>query len=111
MSDVDNFDHVKKFSEQIKANHGKRVKMQDEMAKIYLMDVDEGALKGDQEGVKVTLSPKSRNKLQGALRLLIATEPDFSLDAKQNSSVVMDMSDQLEKAAERIFKTTKHYHL
>ena len=103
----DEFLRISKHCETLKTTHGPRVEMQDAMVDAFLLKWDEEkATKDVMEGVKITLSPDIRNRILGAVRLLIATAPQFKLSSNLNVQAVMDISSTLEEIALRMFNAS-----
>src|SRR3990167_3686639 len=96
---------IQEYAQQLKSVHSKRNTMFDALEKAYLMNWDEEKrLKDRVEHVKITRSPDFRNKILGAVRLLIATDPAFSIPKELNTEDTMEVADGLEQAADRIYK-------
>ena len=79
-------------------DNSKRNLMYDEMDKLYWMTWDEESKVSDQmNNIKVTRSPLARNSIMGAMRLLTATEPTFSVPHDINDPLVVEQSSTIEK--------------
>lgn len=91
--------------QQLKGVYSQRNKMYDEMERIFLMDwTDEERVKNVMQGVKITKSPDARNALLGAHRLMIATEPQFSIPNELNTPQVMQTASKIERAASAMWR-------
>lgn len=95
------FEEVQTYAKQIKDSFGDRDDLYDEMDKIYLLDT------GDLPSatwIKQTLSPDPRNAIQGAVRLLTATDPKWAVPRdKNNSQITEEQAGEIEKAAAMIW--------
>jgi len=60
----------------------------------------------DENDIKLTYSPDARNRLLGSVRLLIATDPEFSVPSDENSPSSQDVAGKLEKMAKIMFQAS-----
>lgn len=80
--------------------HAQRISMCNAIEKMFLMEwEDEKPSTTGKEWIKLTISPEARNKAIGAIRLMTATDPKFSVPFDKNSQDGKDKSSKLEKAA------------
>jgi hypothetical protein len=80
-------------------SYDKRDEMQADMQSIYLMDLDKDIPESSTQHQKLTISPDITNKLQGAQRLLVSTEPQFSMPYEENDTQAQEASGWMEKSA------------
>lgn len=110
---MQSFDEVKKLCEDIRPAFNLRDKANTEMENIYLLQ-NPGDLP-DAAHIKRTLSPDGRNALQGAVRLLTAADPKWSVPEEMNellddsSSSVEKLADAIWQAASRTQGRPRHY--
>lgn len=98
--DLSVFGKIRDRSVETEQNHSKRVEMCNELEKMFLMEwEDEKPTTAGKEWIKTTISPEARNKALGAIRLMTATDPTFSVPFEKNDQQGKDMSSKLEKAA------------
>ena len=91
---------VQQYAQDLKSRHSARNAMDNEMENIFLMTWDEtGRIRRRDEDAKITTSPRSRNSLLGAQRLLTVTEPTFSISKDVNTEYVVQYGEGLEQAA------------
>ena len=108
------FEEVKASAANLQSAYGERDTIFDEVEKIFLMDDAELPSKS---WIKESKSPAGRNKLLGAVRLLTAADPVWSVPRDKNSDKIEQKdASNLEKAASmmwiasgRIKKTQVHY--
>ena len=85
--DPKKFKEVREDAAQMESDDSKRNKMYDAMDALYWMTWQEEKVVTDQmKNVKVTRSPLARNSIMGAMRLLTATEPTFSVPHDINNA-------------------------
>jgi len=97
---TEEFGAIKTRCENLVQEMGSRDTQCDKMERIFLMDWDEEAeVARKQENIRITKSPDPRNKTIGALRLLAAGDPAFSVPEEKNVKSVVDISDKLERWA------------
>lgn len=99
------FKPVKALHDHLKKENGKRVALQNQFEKMFLMYWDEaGAIERlGGKNLRVTISPSARNKVLGAMRLLMGTDPLFKVPKDENPTKVGDMADKLEAAAQLLY--------
>ena len=86
------------------ADHSQRIEMCDAIEKMFLMEwEDEKPETAGKDWIKLTISPDARNKALGAIRLMTATDPKFSVPFDKNSKDGKEQSSKLEKAASAIW--------
>lgn len=93
-----NFQDVVQQAHDLQAQYASRNTLYDEMEEMFFMESSETSrMEQVMENVKITLSPDARNALLGAVRLLIATDPVFSMTKDTND--IGDSTDKIEKFA------------
>jgi hypothetical protein len=109
------FEDIKVHAEKIAENYSERDALCTEMENMFLLE--DSNLPNDSY-IKETLAPDPRVTLLGAVRLLTAADPEFSVPNEFNSVEVRKKSSPLEKAAKamwyassRIRKKPIHYDL
>lgn len=111
------FNLIQQQATQLTSNFANRNTTFTELEKMFFMD-DEDIQKTAKamDNGKLTLSPDARNQLLGAVRLMIATDPQFSIPKDENEDVDDDTADEVEKfaqqmwnAAGRIYGVPIHY--
>jgi len=94
------FNSVKLRCQKMVEDMGERNSYNDKYEELFLMTWDEeNEMKRKQENLRVTKSPDPRNKVIGALRLLVAGDPAFSVPEDKNEKNVVDIGDKLERWA------------
>ena len=95
-----NLKDTQDYCNALKLENSAKNHMQDEMENLYLMIwEDKARIEREKKNFKVTISPDARNKLLGAVRLLISTDPHFSVPYEKNDAAAEGVSEKLEKAA------------
>lgn len=90
---------LQEYVNYLKRLHSEPHNMMNEMEKMFLMNWDdEERVRKTMENIKITKSPDARNNLLGAVRLLVATDPQFSTP-KTDVLTDTDNLDALELAA------------
>lgn len=96
---------VKERAEYLKSQHVKRNKIDDDMEAAFLLNWDEeNKARRAMANSKITKHPGSRNALLGAIRLLIAGDPQFSVPFDSNNVDAQMGSEKIEKFAEIMWK-------
>ncbi len=78
---------AKDKGQQLKEQYGQRKALLDAIEQIYLMDpaaAGTPAAAGQDTPIKLTYSPTPRNSLRGAMNLLVAIDPQFSIPYEKN---------------------------
>ena len=96
------FANIKKRCEDLASEYAARNTMCDELEAMYLMDWTEGKPE-EASHVKLTISPEARNKALGAIRLLTAADPKFSVPTDKNNPEEEEKASAVEKAANAIW--------
>jgi len=94
------FKDIQSRCTELEQNNSQRITMCNEIEKMFLMEWDDE--KPDITGkdwIKLTISPEARNKANGAIRLMTATDPKFSVPFDKNSQEGKESSSLIEKAA------------
>ena len=104
--DMNFFSKVKDRFDKMEANYAERNTMFDDIEKIFLMDWEGDQKPAQSEGnhIKYTISPDARNKALGAIRLMSATEPKFSVPTDTNDAEAKESAELIERAAKAIFE-------
>lgn len=99
-------DHAK---ELVMAN-GQRNQIYQAMEDLYWMRWgEEDNVRKNVQNVKVTRSPRARNALLGAMRLLIATDPIFTVPSDINKPDTIAKADKLEKFIKAVWFGSGRY--
>lgn len=114
--DATQFKQVKEHCKHLEEAHLLRNEMFDEMVKMFMLSWNEGKqMKNDQRDLFVTISPSARNQLLGAVRLMVATDPTFSVEdvgqAAGRSSKLERVADTLFRMAGRLSGDPIHYEM
>lgn len=95
------FPEIKAYAEDIKTGYGGRDSLYDKIEDAYLLREVELP---SYEWIKPTISPDARNKTNGAVRLLTAADPKWSVPRDKNKGDMDErIASQLEKAAGMIW--------
>ena len=91
---------IREHADYLKQQHIERNKMDDAMERMFLMISDEESeIRSKMQNVKLTIHPGARNKLLGAIRLLIARDLEWSMPHDVNNQRSIDSSDKIEQWA------------
>lgn len=90
---------IQEHAAQLKADDGTRDQMYKDIDEMYLMTWTGGSGKQWQKA-EVRISPDPRNQAQGAVRLMIATDPIFNII---NTDLPQGVADKVEKLVNKIF--------
>jgi hypothetical protein len=105
MAEKADFDSIKKRAEEIQASYLGRNTMFNEMEDMFFLNwSEEKKVRSAIENVKVTLSPDPRNQIMGAVRLIVATDPVFSIPSGLNDPNVQAISEKIERFAEKMWQ-------
>jgi len=103
--DINLMKHTQDYAAHLKAQHAERNTQNTRMDNMYLLTwSDEETVKQKMKGVKITKSPDARNTIIGASRLLIATDPVFSVPRDKNDAEANTAAEPIEKAASQIWQ-------
>lgn len=109
-----NFEDIRKHAQDVIGSLSVRDNMFRELEQIYLLE-DMGDLPR-AEWIKATRHPDARNAVLGAIRLMTATDPRFSVNEEFNPDGLASQSSKLERvagmlwnAAGRVAKKPIHY--
>ena len=95
---------VIEYAEYLRGLHAARNTMFNKMEQMYLVEwADEADVKKKLHNAKITKSPDPRNTLLGAVRLMVATEPEFTVPRDQLGEGIQDDSSKLETAAKTLW--------
>lgn len=104
MEELD-FQEVKQRAADLQGSFSERNQQYSEIEDMFFLNWgEESKIKRTIENVKVTLDPDPRNKLIGATRLLIASDPVFSVPGELNDPDAQSESEDLEKFAQRMWQ-------
>lgn len=96
---------VKERATYLKSLHSQRNTADDRYEAAFLLNWDEeGRTRRVMENSKITKHPGSRNALLGAIRLLIASDPQWSVPHDGNDTDAQMESEKIEKFAELMWK-------
>lgn len=99
------FKDLLEYTRDLKAHYANRNAMDDDMEEMYLLNWGEEAeAKRAAESVKITKSTDARDKLNGAIRLLTATEPEFTVPKQTKATLAKSEADNLEHAAKVMWR-------
>jgi hypothetical protein len=95
---------AKQHAQEMATNNGKRNLVMDAMEDLFWMRwPEEDLVKNQMKNVKVTRSPRARNAILGAKRLLTATDPIITVPCDINNVEARDKADSLEKFCKAMF--------
>jgi hypothetical protein len=99
------FEKAKELAKTLVQDSSKLKTMREEIEKIYFMEMDKKTPPGvDKNDMKFTASPSGRNQVQGATRLMTATEPIFKV--AKSDTVTQEMSTKIEDACKAIWRAS-----
>jgi hypothetical protein len=102
--DITMFEQIKQHAAELKAHYMLRNTMFNSMEDMYHLKWEERAsVVRAIENVKVTLSPRPRNAVLGAIRLLTATDPQWSVPRSINSEKAVQQADKIEKFLQQMW--------
>ena len=105
--DLTILEDVQKDTTQLVADHSGRDKVAKEMEDLYLLNWKEAAaVRRKIKGRKITLHPGPRNAIMGYVRLLAATDPNFTIPRNVLDMDQVEHADMLEKACLHIWKAS-----
>lgn len=103
--DLTAFQEFKTETDDLISDQGDKTTMFENMEKMYLLDWPEKEkVQGLNEHIKLTVHPGPRNSILGAIRLMTATEPTFTVPTELDTPEVRDVADKLEKMATIIWR-------
>ena len=92
------FSAAKDHAKELEMANGQRNLVYKEMENLYWMRWgEESAIIKQMENAKITRTPRARNAILGAKRLLIATDPIISVPYDTNSPSAKQQADKIEK--------------
>ena len=95
---TDEFKVAKAHAIELEQQNGQRNQIYKAMEDLYWMRwPEEEAIRKQMQNVKITRSPRARNAILGAKRLLIATDPIISVPYDINNAQARELSDRLER--------------
>jgi len=98
---ADKFSDIKSHAQALRSNYGNRDNQYKVYEDLYLMKGDSLDISPDAaRNLNIMLSPDARNAVLGALRIMIAGEPTFSVDGGD----IVTPRDTIEKAVNTIFQ-------
>jgi hypothetical protein len=103
--DANLFEDIKEQAQELQTSYVERNQLFEEMEDMYFLKwSEESRVRKSIENVKVTLSPDPRNQIKGAVSLLIASDPVFSIPEGLNVPEVQAVSEKIEKFAEKMWQ-------
>ena len=100
----DEFQSAKQHAKELEEANSARNTMFEDMENMYWMRwPEESAVKNQIKNVKVTRTPRARNALLGAKRLMIATDPIISVPYDINNPDAKEKGEKLEKFLKACF--------
>ena len=91
----------------LQANYGQRAALYSKIEQIFFMDWgDQGKFKRQVDNAKITISPDGRNAANGAWRLMIASDPIFSVPSDANDIGAKAKSEPIEKFANQMWQVS-----
>jgi hypothetical protein len=111
--DPTEFSRIQEHCADLESQYGQRKTMFEAIENMFLMDWSD---KPDREELKLTISPQARNTALGAIRLLTAADPVFTVpydkkqqSAKKQADLLERVADAMWKASGRIRQCPVHY--
>lgn len=105
--DLGVLNNVQKDSVDLVSDHSGRDALALEMENLYLLNWKESAaIKRKIKGRKLTIHPGPRNAVVGYVRLLAATDPNFTIPRNVLDMAQVENADMLEKAALHMWKAS-----
>lgn len=112
---TESFDDIKKSAQYLVTAWAPAMKIYDEMDRMYFMDDPDIQKTAQREDLKLSISPDARNKLDGAARLLHATDPVWDVsktdEADDRSSDFEEAARAMWDASGKLNGTPVHYDL
>lgn len=100
------FDVIKDRLVKAEANYANRNSMYDDIENIFLMEwSSDKPSQSEGNHIKFTVSPDSRNKALGAIRLMSSTNPNFSVPSDANDRNSQEQANKIEKVAKAMYET------
>jgi hypothetical protein len=96
------FNEIQAHAEALISESATRNTMYDDLEAMYLLDWKDIPV-ANGRWIKDTISPMPRNKLQGMVRILSATDPRFKIPYELNNVTAQKSSDLIEKMAASIW--------
>lgn len=91
----------------LQANYGGRAALYSKIEQIFFMEWgDQGKFKRQVDNAKITISPDGRNAANGAWRLMIASDPVFSVPSDTNDIGAKAKSEPIEKFANQMWQVS-----
>src|SRR3972149_6725512 len=95
---------VKEHARELESANTARNTLFQDMENMYFMTwAEEARVKEQIKNVKLTKSPRPKNDIQGAIRLLIASDPIFSVPHDINSEQANEKANKLERFAKAMW--------
>jgi len=91
------WDDIRGRAERLVGYYGARDALAEEMRRMYHMEWTEDRPAADW--IKETMSPTAYNTVTGAVRLMVSTEPQFSVSSLEGDAFAREKSEKLERAA------------
>jgi hypothetical protein len=95
---------VTEYITEIKQNYSKRNEIDNEIeAAVNFEWTKETPNKTGEEDIKLTISPMAANMANGAINLMIASKPTFSVPSEKNNAEAKQASSLLEQVAQAVW--------
>jgi hypothetical protein len=104
--DLAKWEEIRVDALKLRTDHSKRDALFVECEDAYFMDWQDSERAGLADDVKLTISPEGAIGLVGALRLMIATDPQFEIPFDKNSGQAKATSAQVEKMARIMWQSS-----
>ncbi len=97
------FSEIQNKARDLMSAHSLRNQDYEEYERMYFMDDDETKkISKENLNAKITLSPDARNSITGAVRLMVATDPQFVIPKDENATAG-EGTDDLEAFAQQVW--------
>lgn len=102
---VADFSEIRGRAAELQAQYTERNILFEEQEDMFFLEWgDSGKVAKSLDNIKVTLSPDPRNQLIGASRLLVASDPVFSIPKGLNNPEAEAVSEDIEKFCEKMWQ-------
>lgn len=105
------FNEIVDEAEQLKSAYVGRTELFDEMEAMYFLDPKEKSqLSRMADNVKLTISPDAANQIDGAVRLMVGSDPNFSVDKDiPNRDEIEEFARAMWDGSGQVSGTPAHY--
>jgi len=104
--DREQFEKIQTRAKKLKEDYSARDTLLEAMEQLLLLNWESGKPQAKHDSTKLTLSPDPANKLLGAQRLMIATEPVITIPYEENDTGAKQVSEKLEKFGRVMWKSS-----